>query len=224
METAVFGGEQVDHSDRIGEETACKACYTMHRKKLAYRAVKRLFDITIAAMGLLVLGIPMALVALLIRLDSRGPAIFKQERMGRDEKPFVMYKFRTMQMCAPDNVATNEFINANAYITRFGRFLRNTSLDELPQLFNVLRGDMSLVGFRPVCLTERMLNQYRKDLGVFTVKPGMTGLAQVSGRDDINAETKAAMDAEYAQRQSVWLDIWCLYKTLGTVLSQKGVR
>ncbi len=224
METAVFGGEQVDHSDRIGEETACKACYTMHRKKLAYRAVKRLFDITIATMGLLVLGIPMALVALLIRLDSEGSAIFKQERMGKDEKPFVMYKFRTMQMYAPDNVATNEFTNANAYITRFGRFLRNTSLDELPQLFNVLRGDMSLVGFRPVCLTERKLNQYRKDLGVFTVKPGMTGLAQVSGRDDINAETKAAMDAEYVQKQSVWLDIWCLYKTLGTVVSQRGVK
>lgn len=224
METAVLDLEKADRNDENKQDTAYKTCSTQNREKSAYQVVKRIFDIVVSVTGLLALGLPMLLIALLIRLDSYGPAIFKQERIGKNGKAFVMYKFRTMRLEAPDNVATNDLTNASAYITAFGRFLRNTSIDELPQLINVLRGEMSLVGFRPVCLTEKKLNQYRKDLGVFDVKPGMTGLAQVSGRDNVNAEEKASMDAEYAQKQSVWLDLWCLYKTLGTVVSQRGVK
>ena len=224
METAVLDLEKADRNDENKQDTAYKTCSTQNREKSAYQVVKRIFDIVVSVTGLLALGLPMLLIALLIRLDSYGPAIFKQERIGKNGKAFVMYKFRTMRLEAPDNVATNDLTNASAYITAFVRFLRNTSIDELPQLINVLRGEMSLVGFRPVCLTEKKLNQYRKDLGVFDVKPGMTGLAQVSGRDNVNAEEKASMDAEYAQKQSVWLDLWCLYKTLGTVVSQRGVK
>lgn len=224
METTVLDLEKAVCNDEDKRNTACGICSTQGRKKSAYQVVKRIFDIVVSATGLLVLGLPMLLIALLIQLDSEGPAIFKQERIGKNGKAFVIYKFRTMRPEAPDNVATNDLTNASAYITAFGRFLRNTSIDELPQLINVLRGEMSLVGFRPVCLAEKTLNQYRKDLGVFDVKPGMTGLAQVSGRDNVNAEEKASMDAEYAQKQSVWLDLWCLCKTLGVVVSQKGVK
>jgi len=194
------------------------------KEKAAYRFVKRIFDITVSVIGLAVLGVPMLLVALIIRLDSPGPALFKQKRLGKDGVPFVIYKFRTMRIDAPDNVATNDLQDAFRYVTRFGNFLRRTSIDELPQLINVIRGEMSIVGFRPVCLSEKKLNDYRMERGVFSVRPGMTGLAQVSGRDGIGTEKKVDFDVEYVEKQSVRLDLWCIYKTIGTVVSQKGVK
>ena len=189
-----------------------------------YLLVKRCFDFTVALVGCLLTLLPMLLIAVHIKLGSPGPAVIKQERMGQHGKVFWIYKFRTMRMDAPNNVATSLLKNAEQYITPQGRFLRKTSLDELPQLFNVLKGEMSLVGFRPVCLTEKKLNALRQKYGVFAVKPGITGLAQVSGRDDLPYKEKAKVDAQYLRNRSVKMDLYCLLKTIPVATSQKGAR
>lgn len=189
----------------------------------AYLLMKRLADVVISALMLLLLGIPMLLIALLVRIDSEGPVLFKQTRLGRFGEPFTIYKFRTMKVDAPSEMASNEFADADQYITKMGAFLRRTSIDELPQLFNILKGDMSLVGYRPVCITERELNEIRRQYGVFALRPGITGLAQVSGRDNIRGEKKARLDAEYVSRCSAKMDLWCILKTIKTVFTGEGV-
>jgi len=164
------------------------------------------------------------LVGVLIHIDSPGPVIFRQKRMGRNGKVFTIYKFRTMYESAPDDKAANQFEDADMYITKLGGFLRRTSIDELPQLVNVLRGEMSLVGYRPVCISETELNELRARLGVFAVRPGITGLAQVSGRDNIGYQEKAMLDAQYVQTRSIKLDLWCILKTVSIVFSGEGVK
>lgn len=192
-------------------------------KKPFYSAVKRCLDIVFSLISGAVLLLPMLVIGLLIRLDSPGPAIFKQKRVGKNGKVFVMYKFRTMRSDAPDEMASVEFENSEEYITPIGAVLRRTSLDELPQIINILSGKMSIVGYRPVCVTETKLNDLREAYGVFQAKPGLTGLAQVSGRDNITAEKKAAIDAEYVRRRGFKLDLWCLIKTVAVVFSGEGV-
>lgn len=182
-----------------------------------YRFVKRTFDITLALIAGAVLLIPMLIVGLLVRLETRGPAIFKQKRLGKNGKEFRIYKFRTMRTEAPSEMATREFTDAHKYITRIGGFLRRTSFDELPQLLNILKGDMSFVGYRPVCVTETNLNSLRKAYGIFAVRPGLTGYAQVQGRDNIDHWTKAELDAEYVSKRSIKLDLWCLMKTFTVI-------
>lgn len=188
-----------------------------------YLLFKRLADIMISALMLLLLALPLLLIALLVRLDSEGPVLFKQERMGRYGETFVIYKFRTMKMGAPSEMASCDFADADQYITKIGAFLRRTSIDELPQLFNILKGEMSFVGYRPVCLTEQELNEMRRQYGVFALRPGITGLAQVSGRDNVWGEKKARLDAEYVSRCSAKLDIWCVLQTIKTVITGEGV-
>lgn len=193
------------------------------KKRRIYRTVKRIFDLVGSAVLLVVCLIPMAVVALLIRLETSGPALFKQDRMGKDGKVFTIYKFRTMRLEAPRDMATRDVPDLDSYLTCVGKFLRRTSLDELPQLYNILLGEMSFVGYRPVCLTETDLNDLRKEYGVFVVRPGLTGLAQVRGRDSISFEEKARIDAEYVANRSVKLDLWCLLKTFAVVISKEGV-
>lgn len=193
------------------------------RPKPGYRFIKRLFDILAAVALLVVLAVPMLLIALVIRLDSPGPAIFRQKRMGQDGTVFTVYKFRTMHREAPSEMASREFVDAEDYITKIGGFLRRSSLDELPQLVNVLLGNMSFVGYRPVCLTETALNDLRREKGVFVMKPGITGLAQVNGRDHISKEEKVALDARYVRECSLGLDIRCLVKTVAVVITGEGV-
>ena len=189
-----------------------------------YLVVKRLLDIVFAICAGGILLIPMLIVALMIRIDSRGPAIFKQERMGRGGKAFVIYKFRTMKQEAPRDVAACELQNPEQFVTKLGGLLRRTSIDELPQVFNILKGDMSLVGYRPVCLTEEKLNELRQQYGVFALRPGITGLAQVSGRDNVDYRTKAQLDAEYVRTCSMKTDVQCLLKTIRIVVSGEGVN
>ena len=189
-----------------------------------YRAIKRGFDIVMALIAGIVLLVPMLVVALLICLESPGPVIFKQARMGKDEKPFIIYKFRTMRMDAPPDMATREFLDADKHITKIGAFLRRTSIDELPQLLNILKGDMSFVGYRPVSLSEVQLNELRKQYGVFAVRPGLTGYAQICGRDNIDYREKAAMDAEYVSKRSLRMDLRCLVKTVSVVFKGEGAR
>lgn len=193
------------------------------RKKWLFLALKRLADILIVLAAGSVLMLPMLLVGIIVRLESKGPAIFKQQRIGRYGKAFTIYKFRTMRTSAPDQMASRDFVNSDQYITRFGALLRRTSVDELPQLWNILVGDMSLVGYRPVCLPETDLNDLRMRYGVLNMRPGLTGLAQVSGRDNVTFEEKAQMDAQYVKSCGVKMDLTCLVKTVTTVISGEGL-
>ena len=163
------------------------------------------------------------LVMAAIAIDSPGPVIFKQKRIGYQGKEFMIFKFRTLSITAPDNVATRKLENIDGCSTKLGRLLRRLSIDELPQLFNILRGDMSFVGFRPVCTSEKKLNALRRKMGVFEGRPGLTGYAQVLGRDSIGVARKARLDAEYQRKRSLRLDLWCMVKSVTVVLSGSGV-
>ena len=159
-----------------------------------YSFFKRLLDIVLSLTALIVLAPLLLVLALLVKLDSPGPALFKQKRVGRNEKLFDIYKFRSMYTSAPRDVATSELQNAESHITRVGRVLRKTSLDELPQLFNVLKGEMSLIGPRPLVPNEKDIHELRREKGAYRVRPGITGWAQVNGRDCVLPVDKARLD------------------------------
>ena len=183
---------------------------------------KRIEDVSIALAALVILGLPMLLVAAAIRLTSKGPALFRQKRFGKDKQLFTVYKVRTMSTKAPKNMPTNSFTNADSYITPLGGVLRKLSIDELPQLLNVIKGEMSLVGPRPVIKTEKKLISLRQKYHANSVKPGITGWAQVNGRDDLDDQRKAEMDGEYVQRLSFLTDVKIMIKTIGAVLMMSG--
>lgn len=183
---------------------------------------KRIEDVSIALAALVILGLPMLLVAAAIRLTSKGPALFRQKRFGKDKQLFTVYKFRTMSTKAPKNMPTNSFTNADSYITPLGGVLRKLSIDELPQLLNVIKGEMSIVGPRPVIKTERKLIDLRQKYQANSVKPGITGWAQVNGRDDLDDQRKAEMDGEYVQQLSFLTDVKIMIKTIGAVLMMSG--
>lgn len=194
------------------------------QNKVLYNFGKRTFDIVVSfVVGIILLG-PMAVVSLMIKMDSEGPAIFKQERVGKYGKTFYIYKFRTMNINAPSAVASRKLIDSEEYITRIGHVLRKTSFDEVPQLLNIFKGDMSFVGYRPVVPTERELNRIRAEYGVLKIKPGLTGLAQVSGRDNLDYKEKAKIDSEYVHNMSFVLDLYCIIKTVKIVITGEGVK
>lgn len=185
---------------------------------------KRFLDILLSFLGIVVLAAPMLIIALVIVLDSKGPAIFSQDRFGKDGKPFKLYKFRSMKQNAPHDKATRD-IDGQEYITKVGAFLRKTSLDELPQLFCILKGDMSIIGPRPVVLTETELNDYRKETGALTVRPGLTGLAQVEARDTLkDMKKKAELDGQYAKELCFTKDVEIFFKTIVKVLKQSDIE
>ena len=183
---------------------------------------KRIEDVSIALAALVILGLPMLLVAAAICLTSKGPALFRQKRFGKDKQLFTVYKFRTISTKAPKNMPTNSFTNADSYITPLGGVLRKLSIDELPQLLNVIKGEMSIVGPRPVIKTEKKLISLRQKYRANSVKPGITGWAQVNGRDDLDDQRKAEMDGEYVQRLSFLTDVKIMIKTIGAVLMMSG--
>ena len=195
----------------------------LKQERFGYRRWKRLLDVISSALLLLFLWLPMLGIALLIRLTSPGPAIFRQTRVGREGRLFTCYKFRTMLREAPRDRPTAQFVDAERYITPIGRLLRKSSLDELPQLWNVLRGDMSLVGPRPLIPSERTVHRLRRRSGVYGLRPGITGLAQVNGRDLLSDRRKAALDIQYASRLSLTEDLRILWKTLGGILLARGI-
>lgn len=193
-------------------------------KRKAYDLLKRLFDIVIAYDLLLLSYIPMMIIGIAIRVSCGGPVIFRQIRIGYGGKKFVCYKFRTMSNDAPPSLSTGEFTDAEKYITPIGRFLRRTSLDELPQLFNVLSGEMSIVGPRPLIPQEERMHEIRKAHGVYSVRPGITGLAQVCGRDMLCDERKAECDAVYVMGRGVRSDVNIMMRTVGNVFAGDGIR
>lgn len=186
--------------------------------------IKRTLDIIIAITALIILSLPLLFIGIVIRLDSTGPAIFKQKRYGKDKKIFTIYKFRTMLTVAPKNCPTNDLGDARRFITKLGAFLRLSSIDELPQLVNVLKGEMSIVGPRPVLLKESDLIKERDLYGANKCKPGITGWAQVNGRDELLVREKARMDGEYVKNFGFKTDLKCVLLTAKVILSSKGYK
>jgi O-antigen biosynthesis protein WbqP len=184
--------------------------------------VKRAIDLLVAVPASLVLAIPCLAIALAIRLESRGPALYWSTRIGRDGRPFRMPKFRSMRIDAPE-VATDRLVGPDQWITAMGRFLRRTSLDELPQVWSVIRGDMSLVGPRPALHNQHELIAARRSAGVQSLRPGITGWAQVNGRDEIPEDQKVMLDREYLLRASTGFDLWILALTALRVVRSDGV-
>ena len=184
--------------------------------------MKRLFDLVLAILCTLVLAIPLGIVALLVLTTSPGPALYWSDRVGRHNRIFRMPKFRSMRVGTPA-VATHLLTNPAAHLTPIGPFLRKSSLDELPQLWSILAGDMSFVGPRPALYNQDDLIELRTKLGVDKLVPGLTGWAQVNGRDELPIPDKVAFDAEYLQKQSFWLDIRILWLTALKVVRRDGV-
>lgn len=188
------------------------------------RAIKREFDLFFSAIAIIILFIPFLIVATLIKCDSKGPVFFKQQRMGKNSVPFKIYKFRSMYQEAPHDRATAELENADNQITRVGRILRKTSIDELPQFINVFRGEMSIIGPRPVILAEKELIEMRRSNGADKVLPGLTGLAQVHGRDHVPNLQKANYDGMYAAALSFRTDVKICFRTIWYVLLHVGIH
>jgi len=184
--------------------------------------VKRLFDLVLALCAAVVLALPVAVVAVAVRLTSPGPALYWSDRVGRHNSIFKMPKFRSMRMGTPA-VATHLLADAKAHLTPIGRFLRKSSLDELPQLWSILAGDMSFVGPRPALFNQHDLIALRTRLGVHELVPGLTGWAQINGRDELLIPDKVKLDEEYLQRQSLWLDIRILWMTFVKVIRRDGI-
>ncbi len=189
------------------------------------RYIKRVLDLLFSALLLIVLSPVLLVVAVAIKLDSKGPVLFQQKRVGKGKKHFNIYKFRTMRTDTPSEVPTNDLRGADSYITRLGGFLRKTSLDELPQLWNILRGEMSFIGPRPALWNQFELIELRDKCGANDVLPGLSGWAQVNGRDflGLDEEKKAQYDGEYAKNISFGFDMKCLMLTVVNVLGMRGV-
>jgi len=185
--------------------------------------MKRLFDLIVATMALLLLTLPMLLVALTVRLTSKGPALYWSDRVGRNNTIFRMPKFRTMRLDTPA-VATHLLNDPSSWLTPIGAFLRKTSLDELPQLVSIMKGDMSFVGPRPALFNQDDLIALRTKQGVHRLVPGLTGWAQINGRDDLPIPVKVDFDLWYLQHLSLWLDIKIIFFTFVKVLRSEGVR
>jgi O-antigen biosynthesis protein WbqP len=184
--------------------------------------MKRVFDISLGCLAVLILFVPVLLVAIAVRLTSKGPALYWSDRVGRDNVIFKMPKFRSMQVGTPA-LATHLLDNPVAHLTPIGSFLRKSSLDELPQLWSILAGDMSFVGPRPALFNQQDLIALRTEQGVHTLVPGLTGWAQVNGRDELPIPQKVKLDVAYLQRQSLWFDISILWMTFVKVLRRDGV-
>ena len=188
-----------------------------------YLKIKRCIDIILSIIISILVSPLVILIAIAIKLESKGPIIFKQTRCGKDSKPFEIYKFRTMKVGTP-NVPTSQISKQGCQITKVGKFLRKSSLDEIPQLYNILKGDMTLIGPRPVIVTERKLIKLRQEYGIDCLYPGITGWAQVNGRDEIGIKEKVKYDYEYLENISLGLDLKIAFITGLKVLKREGIR
>ena len=188
-----------------------------------YFMVKRLIDFILSLFSIILLIPFFIVIGFLIKRDSKGPAIFKQKRYGKNKEPFYIYKFRTMRLDAPKNMSTKELNNSKNYVTEIGSFLRRTSLDELPQLFNILVGQMSIVGPRPVILKEKKLIAARDLYGANDIKPGITGWAQINGRDKLSITEKASLDGYYVENMGLLMDVKCFFKTIKYVFKGEDI-
>lgn len=194
----------------------------MGRKKI-YFGIKRLIDVILSFLAIIILFIPGIIIAICIKIESKGSVFFKQKRVGKNKKYFMIYKFRTMRTDTPKDMPTHMLNNPDLYITKVGRILRKTSLDELPQIINIIKGDMSIVGPRPALWNQDDLIAERDKYHANDIRPGLTGLAQISGRDELEIPVKAKLDGEYTNNISFWLDVKIFFKTIIKVFESDGV-
>lgn len=186
--------------------------------------IKRLLDLTLSSVGIIITSPFLGVIAVIIKATSKGPVLFKQYRYGKHQKPFICYKFRSMYTTAPKDMPTWKLENPEEHITPVGKFLRKTSIDELPQLFNIFKGEMSLIGPRPVVLKEKKLIQAREKVSANDIRPGLTGWAQINGRDLVGIKEKAELDGRYVERMSFRVDCKVFLKTIVYVLRKEGIR
>ena len=190
---------------------------------------KRLIDIVLSVLGIVILAVPMLVLALIVKIDSPGPVFFKQKRVARGKRYFNIIKFRSMPVSAPKDTPTHQLKNAEAMLSRFQRFIRKSSLDELPQLFCILKGDMSIVGPRPALWNQDDLIAERDKYGANDVRPGLTGWAQINGRDELDIDVKAKLDGDYVAAlnagrfRGLAMDARCFFGTIRSVLRSDGV-
>ena len=185
--------------------------------------LKRVIDFILSLLGIIILAIPMLILAIAIKCDSKGPVFFKQKRIGIHKKTFTILKFRTMRIDTPHDAPTHELSDPKKWITKVGGFLRKTSLDELPQIFNIFVGQMSIIGPRPALWNQDDLIAERDKYGANDVKPGLTGWAQINGRDELEIPIKAKLDGEYVKRRGFFFDCRCFFGTIFSVLRSDGV-
>jgi O-antigen biosynthesis protein WbqP len=188
-----------------------------------YMKVKRLIDIILSLIGLIVLSPIFLILIIAIKLDSRGPVLFRQKRIGINKTHFNILKFRTMRIDTPKDTPTHLLGNPEQYITKMGKFLRKTSLDELPQIWNIFVGQMSIIGPRPALWNQYDLIEERDKYGANDVPPGLTGWAQINGRDELPIEVKAKLDGEYVEKISISMDVKCFFGTIVSVVKSDGV-
>ena len=185
--------------------------------------IKRMIDFILSLMGLIILSPVFIILCIWIKTDSRGPVLFKQKRYGKDKSYFNIYKFRTMRTDTPSDMPTHMLSNPEQYITKCGKFLRKTSLDELPQIINILKGEMSIIGPRPALWNQEDLIEKREQYHANNIRPGLTGWAQINGRDELEIEVKAKLDGDYVKRMSFLFDLKCFLGTITSVLKSDGV-
>ena len=187
------------------------------------KGLKRCLDFLMSLAGIIVLSPLLIILVIAIKLDSKGPVIFAQKRVGKNKKLFNIYKFRTMKIDTPKEMPTHLLENPDFFITKVGKFLRKTSLDELPQLFNILKGDMAVIGPRPALWNQEDLIEERDKYGANDMRPGLTGWAQINGRDELEIEYKAELDGYYVERESFMMDVKCFFGTIVSVFKSDGV-
>ena len=184
---------------------------------------KRLIDIVLSSLGIIILGIPMLVIALVIKAQDKGPALFKQKRIGLHKSTFMLYKFRSMKMSTPKDTPTHLLENPKQYLLPIGGLIRKLSIDELPQMFNILKGEMSIIGPRPALWNQYDLIAERDRYGANDVLPGLTGWAQINGRDELEIPIKAKLDGEYVAKIGFIMDLKCFFGTIFKVFKSDGV-
>lgn len=187
------------------------------------KGLKRIVDFLLSLLGIIVLSPLLIILVVAIKIDSKGPVIFTQKRVGKNKKLFNIYKFRTMKIDTPKEMPTHLLENPDFFITKVGKFLRKTSLDELPQLFNILKGDMAVIGPRPALWNQDDLIEERDKYGANDIRPGLTGWAQINGRDELEIDYKAQLDGYYVERESFLMDVKCFFGTIVSVFKSDGV-
>ncbi|MFW7385521.1 sugar transferase [Vagococcus fluvialis] len=187
------------------------------------KGLKRIVDFLLSLLGIIVLSPILLILVIAIKIDSKGPVIFTQKRVGKNKKIFNIYKFRTMKIDTPKEMPTHLLENPDFFITKVGKFLRKTSLDELPQLFNILKGDMAVIGPRPALWNQDDLIEERDKYGANDIRPGLTGWAQINGRDELEIDYKAQLDGYYVERESFSMDVKCFFGTIVSVFKSDGV-
>lgn len=187
------------------------------------KVIKRVIDLILSLLGLIILSPIFIILCIWIKLDSKGPILFKQKRVGIHKSYFNIYKFRTMYVDTPKDMPTHMLSDPDQYITKAGKFLRKTSLDELPQIINILKGEMSIIGPRPALWNQEDLIEERDKYKANDVRPGLTGWAQINGRDELEIEDKAKLDGDYVKHMSFLFDLKCFFGTITSVLKSDGV-